>query len=449
MSKVEKLDDKPTVAEHGNANSGSSATSVESSTSNVDSSKSNSVTVLKFGGTSVKSIGRMSHVAGIIAGAAKHHKVIVVASAMGDTTDYLIKMAKQCSSNPNKRELDRLLSTGEQMSISLLAITLNQMGLSARSLTGRQVGIFTESVHTNARIVDIDKDKLRQYFEDTDVLVVAGFQGVDELGDVTTLGRGGSDTTAVALAAAFDAESCDIYTDVDGIYTSDPNAIPNATLLKQVSYGEVLEMARLGAKVLHPRAVELARQYHVKLRVRNTFKPEHQGTLIYQTEGEEMEIFRAISAVAVDKDQAAVAIMDVPDQPGIAGKITAELARKNIGVDMIVQSFHPTIGHNSITFTVSSDNLDDTITVLEHLKKELGARQVEVDADCAKVSLIGAGLVEQPEIPAKFFTTLGDNSINIKMISTSEMKISCIVSRGAADNAASLLHSTFELDKQS
>jgi aspartate kinase len=403
---------------------------------------SNKIQVLKFGGSSVKSIGRIEHVASIVADCAKKSKVIVVVSAMGDTTDYLLKMAKSCSTSPEKRELDLLLSTGEQVSIALLAMKLQDMGVQARSLTGGQVGIFTESIHTNARIVDIRKETLAERLKDNDVLVVAGFQGVTESGDVTTLGRGGSDTTAVALAAAVDAIGCDIYTDVDGIYTTDPNLVKDAALIRQVSYGEVLEMARLGAKVLHPRAVELARQYDVKLRVRNTFKPEDQGTLIV---GGEMEIFRAISSVAIDKDQAAVAIMDVPDQPGIAGKITNALAKRNIGIDMIVQSFHPSMEHNSIAFTVSSDVLDEAVTVLEELKSQLGARSVQVDGDCAKVSLIGAGLVEQPDIPARMFTTLGENEINIKMISTSEMKLSCIVSRDSAEKAAKLIHQAFEL----
>jgi len=403
---------------------------------------SNQIQVLKFGGTSVKSIGRIEHVAGIVADCAEKHKVIVVVSAMGDTTDYLIKLAKSCSSTPEKRELDLLLSTGEQVSIALLAMRLREMGVNARSLTGGQVGIFTESIHTNARIVDIRKETIAKQFEENDVLVVAGFQGITPTGDITTLGRGGSDTTAVALAAAVDAVGCDIYTDVDGIYTTDPNLVSQASLLRTLSYGEVLEMARLGAKVLHPRAVELARQYDVKLRVRNTFKPEDKGTLIV---GGDMEIFRAISSVAIDKDQAAVAIMDVPDQPGIAGKVTGALAKRNIGIDMIVQSFHPSTDHNSITFTVQSDALDETVAVLNEIKETLGARAVQVDGDCAKVSLIGAGLVEQPDIPARMFTTLGENGINIKMISTSEMKLSCIVSRAQAEKAAKLIHEAFEL----
>ncbi len=402
-----------------------------------------SIRVLKFGGTSVRNIGRIHHVAGIIGNVAEKTKVIVVVSAMGDTTDYLLKLARQCSADPDRREQDMLLATGEQLSISLLAMTLKEMSVRARSLTGAQIGIFTENIHSNARIVDVKKETIVRHFEDHDVLVVAGFQGITAGGDITTLGRGGSDTTAVALAAAIDAESCDIYTDVDGIYTTDPNTIAEASLLNRLSYGEVLEMARLGAQVLHPRAVELARQYNVKLRVRNTFKPDNEGTSI---EGGDMEIFRSISAVVVDKDQAAVAIMDVPDRPGIAGRITSALAERNIGIDMIVQSFHPEMNHNSIAFTVSGAHLDDTIAVLNQLKTELNARIVQVDSDCAKVSLVGAGLVEQPNIPARLFSALGENEINIKMISTSEMKISCIVSRDVADKAARLIHETFELD---
>lgn len=398
--------------------------------------------VMKFGGTSVGSTSRMRHVAGIVAEACKRGKVIVVVSAMGGTTDYLVKLAKQCSPHPVKRELDLLLSTGEQVSIALLSMILSDMGVAAKSLTGPQIGIFTESIHTNARIVDINRDGIMSRLEDFDALIVAGFQGVNSEGDVTTLGRGGSDTTAVALAAATGA-GCDIYTDVDGIYTADPRLVPDAVLLPRVSYNEVLEMSRLGAKVLHPRAVELARQYNVDLRVRNTFKPDNEGTLIA---GGNMEIFRAISSVAVDKDQAAVAIMDVPDQPGIAGKIAAALASQNIGIDMIMQSFHPSIGHNSLTFTVHQDVLDDTIEVLNKLKDELKARDVQVDSDCAKVSLVGAGLMEQPDIPARLFKSLGDGGINIKLISSSEVKISCIVGRKEAEKAALIIHEAFELD---
>lgn len=401
--------------------------------------------VVKFGGTSVKNIGRIQHVCEILKEISKSKKALAVVSAMGDTTDYLVKLAKQASDSPDKRELDMLLSTGEQISIALLCMVLQDMGVRAKSLTANQVGIFTENVHTRARILDIKAEKLLDNFNNYDVLVVAGFQGVTMDGDITTLGRGGSDTTAVALAAALGASECDIYTDVDGIYTSDPNKISGARLLPRISYGEVLEMARLGAQVLHPRSVELARQYKVRLRVRNTFKPEHQGTTI--DAGGDMEIFRSISGVAVDEDQSSVAIVDVPDQPGIAGKVTQALADQSIAIDMIMQSFHPSVGLNSMTFTVHDSDLEQTIKILDGLKEPLGAKEVVADPDCAKVSLIGVGLCGQPWIPALLFSTLGKNSINIKMISSSEMKITCVVSRVQAQKAAKLIHEAFELNQ--
>ncbi len=404
----------------------------------------NDTAVLKFGGTSVKSIARIQHVCRIVESLSQSRPVVVVVSAMGDTTDYLLKLARQVSSSPDKRELDLLLSTGEQISIALTAMTLRQMGVRALSFTGGQVGIFTENVHNKARIVDINGDVIERALADGRVVVVAGFQGVNEKGDITTLGRGGSDTTAVALAVSLGAGVCDIYTDVDGIYTADPNVISGARLLSRISYGEVLEMARLGAQVIHPRAVELARRYGIKLRVRNTFHPEMEGTTIDQ--GENMEIFRTVSGVAIDKDQACVAIMDVPDQPGIAARITQALCEENIVIDMIMQSFHPTIGLNNITFTVNDSDLDQTINSLSALKDELRAREVLADPDIAKVSLIGAGLVGQPTIPAKLFGVLGANGINIKMISSSEMKITCVVARQQADRAAALIHQAFELD---
>ena len=407
--------------------------------------------VLKFGGTSVKNLGRIQHVAEIIRdrlsiGSEDRQKILVVVSAMGDTTDYLLKLGAQCSRTPDKRELDSLLSTGEQISITLLALTLKEMGISARSFTAPQIGIFTEKVHSKARIVDINSDNLNRALVDHDVLVVAGFQGVTADGDITTLGRGGSDTTACALAAAINADVCDIYTDVDGIYTADPNVISEAKLLQRVSYGEVIEMARLGAQVLHPRAVELARQYKVRLRVRNTFKPEHEGTIIDEGEGENVEIYRSISGVAVDKDQACVTIMNVPDKPGIAGTIMQALADNNIVIDMIMQAFHPTDGHNNITFTVHSTDLAQTIKVLEAIKGDFSATAVIADEDIAKVSLIGAGLAGQSGIAATVFKAFGAAGINIKMIATSEMKLTCVVSGKDADKASKIMHSSFSDD---
>ncbi len=407
--------------------------------------RTSALSVLKFGGTSVKNIARIQHVAEIIKARLQHGQLIIVVSAMGDTTDYLVKLANQCTAQPNKRELDLLLSTGEQISIALLAIVLQSMGIRAKSFTGYQVGIFTESVFSKARIVDLKTDTLSAALHDHDVLVVAGFQGMTESGDITTLGRGGSDTTAVALAGAMEADVCDIFTDVDGVFTADPNSIPTAKLLKTIRYEEVLEMARLGAQVIHPRAVELARQYNVKLRVRNTFKPEHEGTLIHG--GEEVEIYRTVSGVAIDKEQVRCSIMDVPDVPGIAGKIMRALADRNIVIDMIMQAVHPSAGLNNVTFTVNEAELDETIKVLESLKGKLGTGEVLYDKDIAKVSLIGAAMVGQPGIAATLFESLGGAGINIKMIATSEMKLTCVVARSDAQKAARLIHDAFDLDK--
>ena len=401
------------------------------------------ISVLKFGGTSVKNIGRIQHVAEIVKTRLAQGPVLVVLSAMGDTTDYLVKLAHQASAKPDQRELDLLLSTGEQISITLLSMILRDMGIKARSFTASQVGILTESVHNKARIVDIHTNKMFESFDSNDVLVVAGFQGVTTDGDITTLGRGGSDTTAVALAAAVSAQTCDIYTDVDGIYTADPRLISDAKLLDRISYDEVVEMARLGAQVIHPRAVELARQYGIALRIRNTFKPDHQGTVI--DKGDDMEVYRTVSGVAVDKEQASVCILDVPDTPGIAGEIMQALADKNIVIDMIMQALYPTAGLNNMTFTVSASDLNETIAALEKMKGRLGAKGVISDSDIAKVSIIGSGIAGQPSVAAKLFSVLGKNKINIKMIAGSEKKLTCVVAANQADTAAQLIHKEFEL----
>jgi aspartate kinase len=401
------------------------------------------VQVLKFGGTSVKNIGRIEHVCKIIQERSGTQSLIVVLSAMGDTTDYLIKLAKQCVAQPDERELDALMSTGEQISITLLAMMLRSKGLRARSLTASQVGIFTESVHKQARIVDIQTEKLVHAFDDNDVLVVAGFQGVTDQGDITTLGRGGSDTTALALAAAVGSEVCDIYTDVDGVFTADPNVVKGARLLERISYDELIEMARLGAQVIHPRAVELARVYKVRLRVRNTFKPDNQGTII--DGGEDMEVYRTVSGIVVDEDQATVMIREVPDKPGVAGEIMTALADKNIMVDMIMQTSYETTGLNSITFTVGKDDLSETLKILQEVKSRMGAKKVVSDPDIAKVSVIGPGIAMRPQIASLVFSTLGKNAINIKMIASSEKKLTCVISRSEAKKATQALHDAFEL----
>jgi aspartate kinase len=402
--------------------------------------------VQKFGGTSVKSVARIRNVAGLVKRAAEQAPVVVVVSAMGDTTDYLVKLAGQAAVAPHGRELDALLATGEQISTALLAMTLTDLGARAVSLTGSQLGITTESIHTAARIVDIRTERINRYLEEGFIVVAAGFQGMNEKGDITTLGRGGSDTTAVALAAALGASVCDIYTDVSGVYTADPNLVPTAKLLKEISYEEMLEMARVGAQVLHPRAVELARKHHLRVRVRNTFDPEHGGTTL--TGADEMELSRTVSGVTVDRDQATLTILKVPDTPGVAGEVFGSLASRRVGVDMIIQAFHRDRSVNDISFTIRRSDLPSAREVLEEAACRLGAEGVLADEDAAKVSIIGAALMDQPETAARMFAVLGQAGINIKMISTSEIRISCIVSERDSNRAVRIIHDLFHLDDE-
>jgi aspartate kinase len=401
--------------------------------------------IQKFGGTSVKSIARIKNVAAIITEAARKESVVVVVSAMGDTTDYLTKLARQVSDSPNRRELDVLLATGEQISVALVAMALGDRGIKAVSLTGAQLGITTESIHTAARIVEIDTDRIRRSLKDGFVVVAAGFQGTTEEGEVTTLGRGGSDTTAVALAAALGASACDIFTDVNGVYTADPNIVPTARLLKEIAYEEMLEMARVGAQVLHPRAVELARKHRIPVRVRNTFDPDHEGTILKGAD--DMEIGRAVSGVTVDRDQARLVILKVPDRPGIAGEIFGALAERGVNVDMIIQAFHEASVVNDITFTVKRSDLAAARAALDQVAANIGAEGVLADEDVAKVSIVGAGLMDQPDVAARMFSALGQAGINIKMISTSEIRISCVVSDQDAERAVRLVHDLFHLAK--
>ena len=400
--------------------------------------------VQKFGGTSVKSIARIKNVASIIARAAAQDSVVAVVSAMGDTTDYLVKLAHQASDAPSRRELDALLATGEQISAALIAMALNDLGARAVSLTGVQLGITTESIHSAARIVDINTERVRRHLADGFIVVAAGFQGTTPEGDTTTLGRGGSDTTAVALAAALGASACDIFTDVSGVYTADPNVVPTARLLKEVSYEEMLEMARVGAQVLHPRAVELARKHNIPVRVRNTFDPDHEGTILKGAD--EMEIHRPVSGVTVDRGQARLAILKVPDRPGVAGEIFGALAERRVSVDMIIQAFHEGGSVNDITFTVKRSDLDTARQALEEAASRTGAEGVLADEDVAKVSIVGAGLMDQPDVAARMFSALGRAGINIKMISTSEIRISCAVSDKDAERAVRVVHDLFHLD---
>ncbi|HEX8091906.1 MAG TPA: aspartate kinase [Blastocatellia bacterium] len=399
--------------------------------------------VQKFGGTSVKSVARIRNVAKIVARAAERSSVVVVASAMGDTTDYLLKLARQASAAPNRRELDALLATGEQISIALLAMALNEMGKRAVSLTGGQLGIITESVHNTARIVDIKTERIHRHLDEGCIVVAAGFQGTTPEGDTTTLGRGGSDTTAVALAGALGATACDIFTDVSGVYTADPNLVPTARLLKEISYEEMLEMARVGAQVLHPRAVELARRHRLPLRVRNTFDPEDEGTILIGAE--DMEISRPVSGVTVDRNQARLAVLKVPDRPGIAGEIFGALADSNISVDMIIQAFHQDGSVNDITFTIKRGDLEMARDLVGEIASRIGAEGIIADPDVAKVSIVGAGLMDQPGVAAQMFSALGREGINIKMISTSEIRISCAVSDKDAERAVRVVHDLFNL----
>lgn len=401
-----------------------------------------SISVLKFGGTSVKSISRIQHVADVVAGAlSKQNKCIVVVSAMGDTTDYLYGLAKQCTITPDKRELDLLLSTGEQVSIALLALTLKSRGINAKSFTGAQIGITTDGAHSTARILDICKDKLQVALADHDVIVVAGFQGISEDGEITTLGRGGSDTTAVALAAASNAATCDIYTDVDGIYTTDPNKISEATIIDCINYDEVLEMARVGAQVLHPRAVELAKEYNLVVRVRNTFKPHHAGTKICG----ELNVEKAckISGVVVDGNQAHIVASKIPLESNFVGAILDVVRKECISVDMIAQN----IDFNSRTKVVSlAIKYQDLDQAQNSFANQIPDTCIDWDHDVAKVSVIGSCLGSAPEVTASIVRVLETHGILIKQLHCNETRISCLIPKQSASHAAVLLHREFQLD---
>ena len=365
---------------------------------------------------------------------------------MGHTTDYLVKMAKDLSPNPSEREMDMLLSTGEGVSIALLAMAIQAQGYDAISYNAMQIGIMTENIHSKARILEIKTDKLKQNIKEGKIIVIAGFQGVTENGEITTLGRGGSDTSAVALAAALNAERCDIYTDVEGVYTTDPRVVPHASKLKEISYEEMLELAHAGANVLHPRSVETAKLNNVPLRVRSSFNIDNLGTLILGVD--KMELNKPVAGVAQDLSQARIVVCDVPDKPGVAAKLFSKLAQENISVDMIIQSYARKVSNtNDIAFTVDKTDLSKTVAALEVLKSEIGATgEIEVDENIAKVSIVGAGMIDRPGVASAMFETLAEQGINIRMISTSEIKISCLVDKEQAPLAVKALHSVFKLD---
>lgn len=403
------------------------------------------IIVQKFGGTSVADTDKIKNVAKVVIKEKNNgNDVVVVVSAMGHTTDYLVKMAKDLSKNPSEREMDMLLSTGEGVSIALLTMAIQAEGCDAVSFNAMQVGIVTENVHSKARIIDIKTDKLKKNLNEGKIIVVAGFQGVTEFGEITTLGRGGSDTSAVALAAALNAERCDIYTDVEGVYTTDPRVVPRASKLDQISYEEMLELAHAGANVLHPRSVETAKQFNVPLRVRSSFKTDNLGTLILGVE--KMEIYKPVAGVAADLSQARVVVCDVPDVPGQAAKLFGKLAKENISVDMIIQSYARKVSNtNDIAFTIDSADIDKTIATLNSMMPELQCGEIQVNPEIAKVSIVGAGMIDRPGIASTMFETLAEQGINIKMISTSEIKISCLVNKADAQKAVKALHEVFEL----
>jgi aspartate kinase len=402
--------------------------------------------VKKYGGTSVGSIERIHNVAAQVQLAySQGNQVVVVLSAMSGETDRLIRLAQQITITPDDREMDMLLSTGERVTIALLAMDLRARGINAKSFTGRQVGILTNSAHTKARIAKVTADRLREALAQGIVPVVAGFQGINEESDVTTLGRGGSDLTAVALAAALKADRCIIYTDVDGVYTADPNIVPSARRLDCVSYEEMLELASLGAKVLQSRSVEFAARFGVPVEVRSSFK-EGKGTLV-TTEDADMERV-SVSGVTGDRNQAKITVIGVPDRPGIAAKVFGPVAQANIIVDMIIQN----VGQGSLTdisFTVPRVDLPKAVPLITQVAKGIDAKSVEVLESIAKVSLVGVGMRSHSGVAAKMFEVLSREGVNIMMISTSEIKISCVIDEKYLELAMRSLHTAFELDRPS
>lgn len=405
------------------------------------------IIVQKFGGTSVADAQKIHNVAkAAIREKENGNDVVVIVSAMGHTTDMLIKLAKEVTQTPDSREMDMLLSTGEQVSIALLSMAIQSHGYDSISMNGQQVGIITENVHSKARIIDVKTDKLKKYLDEGKIVVVAGFQGVTHEGEITTLGRGGSDTSAVAIAAALHADRCDIYTDVEGVYTTDPRIVPKASRLDVISYEEMLELARVGANVLHPRSVETAKQFSVPMRVRSSFNLDNEGTLILGADT--MEIYKPVAGVAEDSSQVRVMICEVPDNPGIAAKVFSTLANHSISVDMIIQTFGKNEHTNDIAFTVDTKDLDETLVLMENVKKELGAKEINTDEDISKVSIVGAGMVDRPGIAAAMFKALAEENINIKMISTSEIKISCLVNKSSAKDAIKALCKEFSLESE-
>ena len=404
--------------------------------------------VQKYGGTSMGSPERIKNVARRVARfRAQGHQVVVVVSAMSGETNRLIALAKEIQEKPDPRELDVVISTGEQVTIGLLCMALKGIGVPARSYTGSQVRILTDDAFNKARILSIDDANIRADLEGGHVVVVAGFQGVDEAGNITTLGRGGSDTTGVALAAALKADECQIYTDVDGVYTTDPRVVPEARKLDTITFEEMLEMASLGSKVLQIRSVEFAGKYKVKLRVLSSFEDEGEGTLITVEEEKNMEQ-PIISGIAFNRDEAKITVLGVPDKPGIAYQILGAIAEANIDVDMIIQNVGQD-GSTDFSFTVNRGDFVKAQKILEDMLPQVGARQVIGDNKICKVSAVGVGMRSHPGVASRMFKALAEEGINIQMISTSEIKISVVIDEKYLELAVRVLHRAFQLDQPS
>ncbi len=407
--------------------------------------------VQKYGGTSVGSPERIKNLARRVARyKALGHQIVVVVSAMSGETNRLINLAKEIMPDPDPRELDVMVSTGEQVTIGLTSMALMELGIKAKSYTGAQVRIVTDSAFTKARILSIDEQNIRRDLEAGNVVVVAGFQGVDEHGNITTLGRGGSDTTGVALAAALKADECQIYTDVDGVYTTDPRVVPEARRLKSITFEEMLELASQGSKVLQIRSVEFAGKYKVKLRVLSSFEEDGEGTLITFEEdsdkdSQDMEQ-PIISGIAFNRDEAKIAVLGVPDKPGIAYQILGPIADANIDVDMIIQNMGAD-GTTDFTFTVHKNEMNKALGILKSVQAHIGAREIVGDDKIAKVSVVGVGMRSHVGIASQMFRTLAEEGINLQMISTSEIKIAVVIDEKYMELAVRVLHKAFDLDK--
>lgn len=401
--------------------------------------------VQKFGGSSVANVDKIQNVARrVVAYRKKGFDLVVVVSALGDTTDELIALANKVHTEPSEREMDMLLSTGEQISAALLAMAIHKLGAEAISFTGAQVGIITDTSHTRARIIKINTDKIKEELKRGRIVIVAGFQGVTLNQDITTLGRGGSDLTAVALAKELGARECEIYTDVAGIYTADPRIEPRARKIKVITYDEMLEMASLGAQVMQARSIEVAKKFDVPIHVRSSFL-EKTGTRIMK-EAKKMEDV-VVSGVTINKNEAKITIGDVPDRPGVAAKIFTELSRKGVNVDMIVQNVSHT-RKTDISFTVNKTEVGKTARVTKAVARRIQATDVWVDEDIARVSIVGVGMKSHPGVAAKMFEVLADHKINIEMISTSDISISCIIQKKFAETAVRALHEKFGLARK-